>query len=61
MYVCLCRAITDKEICDAVDAGAHSIGEIAETLGAGTGCGGCREYTQDLIDRQKAESLTHPA
>lgn len=61
MYVCLCRAVTDREILEAVDAGNHSVDSVGESTGAGTCCGGCREYTKDLIDARVTDQLTYAA
>ncbi|MDA1074375.1 MAG: (2Fe-2S)-binding protein [Proteobacteria bacterium] len=61
MYVCVCKAVTDSEIREAALNGAATIEDIAETLGAGTGCGCCREMTQHLIDQQHTDHLTHAA
>ena len=61
MYVCVCRGITDKQIREAIDEGAQSVTDVAQMLGAGTGCGSCLEYTQTLIDQQAAQDLTYAA
>ena len=58
MYVCLCKAVTDRQILDAVDEGALDINEIADALGVGTNCGGCREYAQELVNQGLAERLS---
>jgi bacterioferritin-associated ferredoxin len=50
MYVCLCHAVTEAEVLDAVAAGAHSEEAVAETTHAGTGCAGCLERLGDLLD-----------
>jgi bacterioferritin-associated ferredoxin len=50
LYVCLCHAVTEDEILDAVVAGAHSEDEVADRTAAGTGCGACLERVGDLID-----------
>ena len=50
MYVCLCQGVTDQDINDAVSAGAESLADIQRELGAATGCGTCREYTEKLLD-----------
>jgi len=49
MYVCVCRGITDRDIREAINAGASSVADVAQMLGAGTGCGGCRDFTHELI------------
>ena len=50
MYVCLCQGVTDQDISDAVSAGAQSLADIQRELGAATGCGTCREFTEKLLD-----------
>lgn len=57
MYVCLCKAVTDHEIREAVEAGAAHVNHLAERWGLGTGCGCCREVAQQVIDQHLAESL----
>ena len=43
MYICICNAITDRQIRAAVASGAASLGELSMQLGVGAGCGCCRE------------------
>lgn len=61
MYVCLCKAVTDSQIIDAVDEGAFHVSHLAEAWGLGTGCGRCCETAQRLIDERLAEALTYAA
>ena len=61
MYVCLCKAVTDSEIFDAVDDGAAHVAHLEERCGLGTGCGRCRETAQQLIDEHLAQSLSYAA
>jgi bacterioferritin-associated ferredoxin len=49
MYVCICHAVTDREIRAAVTAGAASLSDVSMTLGVATGCGCCREAAQQVI------------
>jgi bacterioferritin-associated ferredoxin len=51
MYVCLCRAVTDKDIKRAVDAGHCNPAAVREQTGAGTGCGRCREHAAALVQK----------
>jgi bacterioferritin-associated ferredoxin len=48
MYVCLCNAVSDTDIKEAVSSGAD-LADIQQQLGAGMGCGTCKEYTQQLV------------
>ena len=61
MYVCICKAVTDTEIRAAADDGVHVMEQLAETLGAGTGCGCCRESAQAVIDEHIAERISYAA
>jgi bacterioferritin-associated ferredoxin len=61
MYVCLCKAVTDSEIREAVEEGAVHVGHLAERCGLGTGCGRCQETAQQVIDEHLAQSLSFAA
>ena len=61
MFICLCRAVTDTQIVEAVDGGAHQLSHLEEVCGVGSGCGGCREIAQQLIDERLAESRSYAA
>ena len=55
MFVCLCRAVTDHEICDAIDAGARTIDDVSRASGAGSHCQGCWPALQQLLDGEPLE------
>ena len=50
MYVCHCRAVTDRAIRAQIEAGANHEQELAERCGAGSRCGGCRPTLRRLLD-----------
>jgi len=50
MYVCICKAITDKDIRRAAANGADSLFELQNHLGVATGCGSCAEQAMSIID-----------
>lgn len=51
MYVCLCRAVTDGQINNAVqEQGCCSFREVRDALGVGTQCGQCVPMTRDIIN-----------
>lgn len=54
MYVCVCKAVTDKAIRQQVAAGACSMREIKQCLGVGSQCGKCVPVAQEVL----AESLS---
>ena len=43
MFVCLCKAVTDRDIARAMGDGARTVEDIGRCTGAGTNCGTCRE------------------
>ncbi|GAB2476331.1 (2Fe-2S)-binding protein [Jatrophihabitans fulvus] len=49
MYVCICHAVTDDEIEDAVDAGADSVAAVGLSTRAGTTCGTCHDHIDDIV------------
>ena len=50
MYVCLCRAVTDHEVVDAIRDGARTTDDISERCDeAGTVCGGCVRLIEELL------------
>jgi bacterioferritin-associated ferredoxin len=52
VFACICRAVTDDEVCAAIDQGATTAEAVADATRAGTGCGSCRDYIEDLIDER---------
>ena len=41
MYICICNAVTEREIRGAVALGDCSVADLRESLGVGTCCGRC--------------------
>ena len=41
MIVCLCHAVTDRDLERVIEAGASTVEEIGQRCGAGTDCGTC--------------------
>ena len=49
MYVCICHAVTEREIARAIERGARTLEQLADTLGVGTGCGKCRDTAAGFL------------
>jgi bacterioferritin-associated ferredoxin len=49
MYICLCNAITDREIIQAAEQGARSSEDLAHGLGVGLGCGRCTSCAKSIL------------
>ena len=50
--VCSCNGVTKGGICDAVAAGATSIGALKKETKAATSCGGCGPLVKQLLDAE---------
>jgi bacterioferritin-associated ferredoxin len=50
MYICLCNAITDRQIAEAAEAGARSRADLAHQLGVGLGCGRCVSCAEAVLN-----------
>jgi bacterioferritin-associated ferredoxin len=57
MYICLCNAITDRQIAEAAKLGARSPEDLAQRLGIGLGCGRCVSCAEEVL----CETLTRMA
>lgn len=50
MYVCVCNAISDRQIRSVVERGAASLQEVQAYLPVGNCCGCCRDTASNVID-----------
>ncbi|MDR2475146.1 MAG: (2Fe-2S)-binding protein [Bacteroidales bacterium] len=49
--VCHCMGVNYGEIMNAIETGnLKTIEEVGEATGAGTGCGGCQDMIQDILN-----------
>jgi bacterioferritin-associated ferredoxin len=51
MYVCLCNAITEREVTAAVDLGARTLEDLQHGLGVATCCGKCADCACALLEK----------
>ena len=49
MYVCICNAITDKEIRAAAKNGTTDLNGLQAELGVASGCGSCEEQASKIL------------
>jgi bacterioferritin-associated ferredoxin len=63
MYVCICKAVSERRIRQAVSAGATTLRDLREQTGLGTNCGKCvpqaYQYLRDTLDRQHSPAAHH--
>lgn len=49
MYVCICNAVTDRQIKTAVQEGHGTFKKIQQRLAVGTCCGKCESHAKEVI------------
>jgi bacterioferritin-associated ferredoxin len=52
MYVCVCRAVTDREVKAAIEAGADTVAAVTRVCCAGDDCGACHGVIRELIEER---------
>jgi len=65
MYVCVCRAVTERQIFEAAQAGAKNLKDLKRDLDVTTECGRCASCAKECLrDAHKAisavENITPP-
>ena len=55
MYICICNAVTDSDISNAVDGGAHTLKQLKRTTGCTDSCGCCKEMAVEVLKQALAE------
>ena len=49
MFICVCNAITERQVQEAVSSGAASLSDLESQLGVGGCCGCCRDTAMDYL------------
>ena len=63
MYVCVCNAVTDSDIRNAVDNGVRNMRQLSQATACSTTCGCCKEMAVGVLqealkdNRQSANML----
>ena len=54
MYVCICNAITDKQI---RESGARDLWALQHELGVGSQCGSCKESAAEILSELRSDKV----
>ncbi|GAB3438467.1 (2Fe-2S)-binding protein [Insolitispirillum peregrinum] len=58
MYVCLCNALTDRQIREARNRGAQNVSHVFRSTGTKPECGKCVHCVRDILrENQQLSSL----
>ena len=60
MYICICNAVTDKQIRKAAKRGVRDLWDLQRELGVASGCGSCKEVASEILleERQRPRFAT---
>jgi len=58
MYICICNAITERQIKACAEEGACTLADLERCLGVGAGCGRCKRMAKDLLSEDRSEPQT---
>ena len=53
MYVCICNAITDKQIRKAAESGVRDVWQLQRELGVAAGCGSCKDLASAILSESR--------
>jgi bacterioferritin-associated ferredoxin len=54
MYVCVCNAVTDSDIRNAVDDGVCTMRQLCQKTGIASTCGCCKEMAVEILQQSLA-------
>jgi len=58
MFVCLCKAVTDREITTAVEQGVTSFDAMQSHLGVASVCGSCTCEVKEILSKKLQAEAT---
>lgn len=54
MYICICHAVTDRDIRSCIEDGADSMRALRKELCVGTQCGKCARDVREILKEEKS-------
>jgi bacterioferritin-associated ferredoxin len=61
MYVCVCLAVTESEVSEAIGRGASTREAVTRACGAGGDCGACHGMIATMLEDRLSNDGTGPA
>lgn len=56
MYICICNAITEKTVIEAVNNGASTLEDLQAELGVASCCGCCAQTASEYLPQGSAST-----
>jgi len=61
MYICICNAVTEREIRGAASLGCATVEDLRRDLGVGDCCGNCVSTARDLLHKCERACASCPS
>lgn len=61
MYVCVCNAVTERQVYEAIDNGAKTLKALSNQLNVGTQCGACIGCAKQCLSTAANQHTKLPA
>ncbi len=59
MYICICNAVTDREIRQCAELGACSLDDLRDGLGVAACCGKCEPTARQVLAESRTQRAIH--
>ena len=56
MYVCICKAVTDRQLELAINDGLCTRRQLFECFGVGSDCGKCNKDIRELLSHKEGDT-----
>lgn len=56
MYVCICNAVTERDIAAAANRGVTTLEELRMATGCASTCGTCACFAEDILETHRREA-----
>ena len=57
MYICICNAVTERDVRECAQRGCCSLDELSVELGVGSGCGRCRPMASEILNESLSQAV----
>ncbi len=57
MFICVCNAVTDREVRAAIDSGCRTREEVTAKCRAGGDCGSCHHMIEDMVEEHEEKLI----
>ncbi len=61
MYLCLCNAVTDRDLAEAIAEGCTTLADLNRATGCGGQCGRCLPAIGEFLERHSNPAVAEPA